>query len=79
MSDVDKFVFDLLMRRHTGALSEGLRDYHAGVISQDVLDFVGDHYRTVLASRPGGRTWFEKHREELAGEIELFDLMRDTR
>jgi hypothetical protein len=78
LSDTDAFVFDLLMRRHAGALSEAMRDLEAGVISPELIDFLGAHYRRVLTSRPGGIKWFRDNSEEFGGEIDLFRLIPQT-
>ncbi len=75
LDGADAFVFDLLMRRHAGVLVEANRDHAVGATSDEWLDMLGGHYRTVLTSKPGGRAWFVENHEEYPNEIERFRLI----
>ena len=74
-SGADRFVFDLMMRRHVGTLVRVRRQVDSGVIPADWVPPLSELYRAVFASTPGGQAWFISHQEAYRGELELFGLI----
>jgi len=71
----DAFVFDLLLRRHGGAIHNVASLYRKGEIDRQAVDSMARHYQNVFLSTPGGKSWFQEHVEEFEETLSVMGLM----
>jgi len=72
LNDVDSFTFDLLMRRHVGAITMTVRKVAGGELESLNQDYVVAHYQKVLFDKPGGARWLKANEDSLADAKGLF-------
>jgi len=70
LSDVDAYIFDLMMARQSGVIGAIALRLHQGELPRKVAKIYADHYQDALFSRPGGKAWFD----EKGGEA--YEVMR---
>ena len=70
----DAFVFDLLMHRQFGAMSQVARQIELGALPLSAAKFLMVHYRTIYFDTPGGRNWFEKHGDMFEMQLQILGL-----
>jgi hypothetical protein len=61
LNKTEEYVFNLLMYRQGHAImNAGIRAL-AGELGPEVIKLYADHYREVLLSTPGGKSWLKDH------------------
>ena len=70
----DAFVFDLLMHRQFGAMSQVARQMELRALPPGAAKNFAVHYRWFYLDSTGGRRWFEKNREMFDQQLEILGL-----
>ena len=74
LSESEAFVFDLLMDRQMTALLQTARQAELGMLAEDVVSHIAEHYQRIYMDSPGGRQWIEKHDRVVHRSLEALGL-----
>ncbi len=79
LNEIDAFTFDLMMRRHMGAITTMLVKVETGELDELNKKAVIAHYQKVFFDKPGGYRWLQENGEELHEAKALFNDHAATR
>ena len=74
LTESEAFVFDLLMDRQVTVLIQTARQVESGMLAENVVNHMAEHYQRVYMDSPGGRQWIEKHDRVLHSSLEALGL-----